>query len=61
MHGGLSPDERAGLLRSLFASGQALGLSVSIYNPALDPDGSAGRVLANTPVQALASRTVEPA
>ena len=54
MPDGLSPDELAKLLRALLGSGRALGLSLSIYNPALDPDGSAGRVLAGVLVKAFA-------
>jgi arginase len=54
MPDGLSPDELANLLQALLGSGRALGLSLSIYNPALDPDGSAGRVLAGVLVKAFA-------
>ena len=54
MPDGLSPDELATLLQALLGSGRGLGLSLSIYNPALDPDGSAGRVLAGVLVKAFA-------
>jgi arginase len=46
--GGLSWDELAATLRSAMESGRAAGLEVTIYNPRLDPDGSAGRRLAET-------------
>ncbi|WPG39540.1 arginase family protein [Variovorax sp. EBFNA2] len=43
--GGLSWDELATALRVALASGKAVGLEVTIYNPRLDADGSAGRGL----------------
>jgi arginase len=51
--GGLSWDELRITLRHALASGRAVGLEVAIYNPNLDADGSAGRGLARTLVQAL--------
>lgn len=45
--GGLSRDELAAVLRIALASGKAVGLEVTIYNPRLDEDGSAGRGLAD--------------
>ncbi|MBW8726364.1 MAG: arginase family protein [Inquilinus limosus] len=45
--GGLSRDELGAVLRIALASGKAVGLEVTIYNPRLDQDGSAGRVLAD--------------
>jgi arginase len=45
--GGLSWDEVAAALRIGLASGRAVGLEVTIYNPRLDKDGSAGRGLAD--------------
>ena len=51
--GGLTPAELATVLRCAIASGRAVGLEVTIYNPALDMDGSAGRVLTDTIAQAL--------
>jgi arginase len=45
--GGLHPEELVVLLRAALASGRALGIEITIYNPSLDPDGSAGRRLAD--------------
>ncbi len=45
--GGLSRDELAAVLRIALESGKAVGLEVTIYNPRLDEDGSAGRGLAD--------------
>jgi arginase len=42
---GLSEDELADTLRTALASGRALGLEVTIYNPELDRDGAAGELL----------------
>jgi arginase len=50
---GLSWDELASTLRIAMASGKAVGLEITIYNPNLDPDGSAGRGLADTLVRGL--------
>ena len=44
--GGLAPAELTAVLRRAMASGLPVGLSVAIYNPALDHDGAAGRALA---------------
>lgn len=38
--GGLQWDELSALLRALMASGQAVGITITIFNPTLDPDGS---------------------
>ena len=43
--GGLGWDEVVAVLRTALASGKAVGIEVTIYNPALDKDGSAGRGL----------------
>lgn len=52
--GGLSRDELTTLLRIAIASEKAIGIEVTIYNPALDDDdGSAGRLLADILVDAL--------
>jgi arginase len=40
LKGGLQWDELTLLLRALMASGQAVGLTISIFNPKLDPDSS---------------------
>jgi arginase len=45
MPGGLSPGELATVLEVTMASEKAVGLEVTIYNPRLDRDGRAGRVL----------------
>jgi arginase len=44
--GGLAPEELVTLLRAAAGTGRLAGVSVAIYNPALDPDGRAARVLA---------------
>jgi len=51
--GGLKRDEAVTVLRAAIGSGRAIGLEVTIYNPSLDPDGSAGRLLADLLVEAL--------
>lgn len=53
--GGLSWDELGATLRMALASGKAVGLEITIYNPRLDEDGSAGRGLADLLVAALAT------
>ncbi|MFB6447881.1 arginase family protein [Bradyrhizobium tunisiense] len=45
--GGLSWHELSTALRVALASGKAVGLEITIYNPHLDADGSAGRGLAD--------------
>ncbi|MFI2113724.1 arginase family protein [Streptomyces rubiginosohelvolus] len=51
--GGLLPDELAPLLRTLVSSPRCVGLNVTIYDPDLDPDGTAGALLADLVVGAL--------
>jgi arginase len=51
--GGLSWEELTTTLRLALASGRAVGLDVTIYNPRLDPDGAAARGLAGALVEAL--------
>jgi len=46
--GGLHPAELREVLRLLMGTGNAVGLEITIYNPRLDPDGAAGRLLAAT-------------
>ncbi|MFK4510788.1 arginase family protein [Bradyrhizobium daqingense] len=53
--GGLSWDELTTALRIALASGKAVGLEITIYNPHLDKDGSAGRGLADVLAAALGS------
>jgi arginase len=45
--GGFSPDEVVRLLTPLVSHPRALGMSVTIYDPALDPDRSCARLLVN--------------
>lgn len=56
--GGLSWDELGAALRVAMASGKAVGIEITIYNPRLDEDGSAGRGLAD--VLAATLGTVAP-
>jgi arginase len=51
--GGLSWDELGAALRIVLASGKAVGIEVTIYNPRLDEEGSAGRGLADVLAGAL--------
>ncbi|MEU9521681.1 arginase family protein [Streptomyces sp. NPDC048224] len=51
---GLLPDEVRPLLTALLASERCVGLNVTIYDPDLDPDGTAGALLADLVVDALA-------
>ena len=51
--GGLSWDELGSALRVALASGKAVGIEVTIYNPRLDEDGSAGRGLVDVLAAAL--------
>ena len=51
--GGLSQDELKTILRIALDSGKAVGLEVTIYNPDLDEDGAAGRMLADLLAEAL--------
>jgi len=53
--GGLSWDELSTVLRVARASGKAVGLEITIYNPGLDKDGSAGRGLADVLAATLGS------
>ncbi|MEU6144928.1 arginase family protein [Streptomyces sp. NPDC047081] len=51
---GLLPEELVAVLRPLLASPQCVGLNVTIYDPDLDPGGSAGALLADALVSAFA-------
>jgi arginase len=53
MPGGLSSEELAGVLTVLRLSGRFIGIDVTIYNPNLDPDGSAARNLTNILMKGL--------
>lgn len=50
---GLSWDELRTVLETALASGRAVGIEITIYNPSLDADGSAGRELARTLIESL--------
>jgi arginase len=54
--GGLSWREAADILGGLLASGQARGLEITIFNPALAPDGSMAAKLADLVAGAVARR-----
>ncbi|MGW0533200.1 arginase family protein [Streptomyces sp. NPDC003032] len=51
--GGLLPDELLALLRPLVNSPRCAGLNLTIYDPDLDPDGTAGDLLADLLVAAI--------
>ncbi|MFD3521101.1 arginase family protein [Streptomyces sp. NPDC058653] len=51
--GGLLPDELRSLLAVLVRSDRCVGLNLTIYDPDLDPDGTAGALLADIVVAAL--------
>ena len=51
--GGLSPGELHTVLTKALASGRAVGIEVTIYNPALDPERLAGKLLADLLADAL--------
>ena len=51
--GGLTPDDATALVRTAMATGRVAGIEVTIYNPALDADGSAGRTLTDILAAAL--------
>jgi arginase len=53
MPDGLSWEELRSVLETALASGRAVGIEITIYNPALDADGSSGRELARTLIQSL--------
>ena len=52
---GLSADELATVLAVAIATGRVAGVEVTIYNPALDPDGTAGAALTDVLVRGLGS------
>ena len=51
--GGLSPEDLEAVLRRALDSGKAVGIEITIYNPALDPEGRAGKLLTDVIVNAL--------
>jgi len=54
--GGLSVGELSHVLRAVADSGRLAGVEVTIYNPALDDDGAAGRHLTDALVAGLGPR-----
>jgi arginase len=54
--GGLTAEELVHLLRAISDTGRLAGVEVTVYNPALDTDGAAGRVLADALVAGLTPR-----
>jgi len=50
---GLNWDELRTVLEIALGSGRAVGIEITIYNPALDESGASGRELSRTLVQAL--------
>jgi arginase len=50
---GLSWKDATILLQTAMATGRVAGFEVTIYNPSLDPDGSAGRALTDMLAAAL--------
>lgn len=51
--GGLSYDDLEALLRPILDTGRVAGMQVTIYDPDLDPDGTAGRALVDFLVRLL--------
>jgi arginase len=56
--GGLSPDQLETVLIMALDSERAVGLEITIYNPALDADGRAGELLTDLLVKALSKSKV---
>jgi arginase len=50
---GFTRDEMHAILTTALSSRQSVGLEITIYNPALDPEGAAGRALTDILVNAL--------
>jgi arginase len=50
---GLSFSELSDLLRNLYSSGYAVGMSITIFNPSLDSDGSIARKFVSSIVKGL--------
>jgi arginase len=55
--GGLTADELRTTLTMALASGRVVGIEVTIYNPLLDPQRRAGKLLADLLVDALSMRS----
>ena len=54
---GFTTNEIIPMLQTALSNGRAVGLEVTIYNPALDPEGTAGRELTNILIAALGKST----
>ena len=50
---GFSWSDATSIFQVALASGRTVGMEVTIYNPALDDDGRAGRALTNVLIDAL--------
>ena len=57
---GLTVGELATVLRAALATGKAVGMEVTVYNPALDEDGAAGRALVDALADALGTSAATP-
>jgi arginase len=53
LSGGLSWEELSATLRTVMATGHAVGMNVGIFNPTLDPDGTIARRLVDCLVEGL--------
>jgi arginase len=51
--GGLSLAELSSILRTLMASGKAVGMEITVFNPALDPDGAIAHRFVRSIVEGL--------
>jgi arginase len=55
---GLLPDELVALLEQLVTSPHCVGLNVTLYDPDLDPEGTAGALLTDVVVSAFSGTRV---
>jgi arginase len=58
--GGLTADELATILAAVMATGRVAGVEVTIYNPALDPAGTAGAALTGALARGLGGGAPSP-
>jgi arginase len=58
--GGLTADELATILAAAMATGRVAGVEVTIYNPALDPAGTAGAALTGALARGLGAGGASP-
>jgi arginase len=54
--GGLAPAELQTVIAKAVATGRAVGIEVTIYNPTLDPEGRAGRMLTDLVANGLSQQ-----